>query len=204
MSFTRSRSPSMSITFRGFTSRWTMPIACGGAERRRDLAARCARRAPAGTGPRLMTSRSVVPRTYSSTRKNEPSSSLPKSVAAATLGCWMCAPATASRSKRGTRSGRPCGVGVEHLDRHVLVHVHVLGQVHRADAAHREQLDDPVPPRDDLAEQLRRALGGAGREARGVEGAGGVGGVGGAHHGTLFSTAVSLPASMKRKVQRIR
>ena len=59
----------------------------------------------AGSGPRRMSSCSVTPRTYSRMRKYEPSSVSPKSVAVATFGCWMCAPAIASRSNRCTSSG---------------------------------------------------------------------------------------------------
>ena len=50
-----------------------------------------------GSGPFAMTLLSACPATYSSTRKYDPSGSWPKSVAEAMLGCWMCAPAMASR-----------------------------------------------------------------------------------------------------------
>ena len=108
-------------------------------------------------------SRRLVPSTYSSTRKNAPSSSLPKSVAAATFGCSMCAAAIASRSKRATTSGMPRHLGVQHLDRDPLAHEHVLGPVDRAHAALAEQPLDAVALGQDLAHEARAPEGTAGR-----------------------------------------
>ncbi len=85
--FTKSGSPSFvtSITFSGLRSRWTIPSPC---PRETALAiwlvmwsAR-----PSSIAPFPSASRSECPSTYSSTRKNEPSSSIPKSVAAAMFG----------------------------------------------------------------------------------------------------------------------
>ncbi len=105
MSLAWSSLPATSITFCGFTSRWMMPMACAAPSPAASCRAMRAARA-AGTGPSLTSCCSVLPETYSSTRKYEPSSSWPKSVAAATLGWMTCAPAMASRSKRATSSGR--------------------------------------------------------------------------------------------------
>ena len=93
-----------SITFSGLRSRCTMPRAC--ARARALVICRVMWMArPSSIRPPARASRRLLPSTYSSTRKNDPSSSLPKSVAAATFGCSMCAAAIASRSKRATTSG---------------------------------------------------------------------------------------------------
>ncbi|KYF58988.1 hypothetical protein BE04_06300 [Sorangium cellulosum] len=98
------------MTLRGFRSRWMTPRSCAAASAAAICRASSAARA-AGTGPFLMMRSSVVPRTCSSTRNREPSGSVPKSVADAMFGCWMCAPAIASRSKRAVSSGEPCAAG---------------------------------------------------------------------------------------------
>ena len=93
-----------------------------------------ARNGPAA--PLLSSSpRRLPPSTNSITRKNTPSSVLPKSCAATTFGCSRFAAATASRSKRATTSGNARHLRVQELHRDALAQRDVLAAIDRAHAA---------------------------------------------------------------------
>jgi len=91
------------ITFSGLMSRCTTPAACAAPSA--SSTCRAIPRARVGeSGPSLTMLRRLRPSTNSRTRKNDPSGSRPKSLAAHTDGCWIFPAAIASRSNRATSS----------------------------------------------------------------------------------------------------
>ncbi len=104
-----------------------------------------------------MTSRSVRPATYSSTRNVEPSSSFAEVGRAGGVRMGEVRAGDGLALEARDEIGQALDVGVEHLDGDALAHPEVLAAVDGAHPAHREELVDPVAVRDDVADQRRRA-----------------------------------------------
>ena len=132
-----------------------MPSACARCERASRSAARCGARVRARARPPRDRARAGErPSTYSRTRKNEPSSSLPKSVAARDVRVLDVRRGHRLALEARDDLGHAAHLGVKHLHREALAHVRVLGLV---DRAHPPLADEPLDQVAPAEASCRRA-----------------------------------------------